>query len=61
MKALGLIVYLGFCMSALALPMSKHADGQLDKRDGHSEFDADLAILKKRDGASEFDADLAIL
>ncbi|KAK4446475.1 hypothetical protein QBC34DRAFT_411281 [Podospora aff. communis PSN243] len=39
------------------------------KRDGSTEFDADLAILKrhgsseatKRDGSTEFDADLAVL
>ncbi|KAM7193104.1 hypothetical protein V8F33_007976, partial [Rhypophila sp. PSN 637] len=52
------VVLSTLAMSALSAPTSLVTVG---RRDGSSEFDADLAVHKvKRDGSSEFDADLAV-
>lgn len=53
--------------------LKRHAsESETVKRDGSTEFDADLAVLKRtvvqtakdkvrRDGSTEFDADLTVL
>ncbi|KAI0101393.1 hypothetical protein GGR51DRAFT_563571 [Nemania sp. FL0031] len=61
MRGVTLVALWASALCVLGRPLGDTSSVQLLKRDGSTEFDGDLMILKKRDGSTEFDGDLMIL